>query len=86
MTSRVVSYLRNYQSINVFLKIMPHIKVVFLWPYARVGDVHPARAYAYASIPFVHMHTANTAPSTRAYGHRKMTFMWGMTFRNTLIL
>ena len=29
---------------------MPHIKVVFLWPYARVGGVHPAyaRAYAYA--------------------------------------
>jgi len=29
---------------------MPHIKVVFLWPYARVRGVHPAyaRAYAYA--------------------------------------
>ena len=29
---------------------MPHIKVVFVWPYARVGGVHPAyaRAYAYA--------------------------------------
>jgi len=35
MTSHLVSYLRNY--INVFLKIMPHIKVVFLWPYARPG-------------------------------------------------
>ena len=29
---------------------MPHIKVVFLWPYARPRGVHPAyaRAYAYA--------------------------------------
>ena len=29
---------------------MPHIKVVFLWPHARVGGVNPAyaRAYAYA--------------------------------------
>jgi len=47
---------------------MPHIKVVFLWPYARVGGVHPAyaRAYAYqmVCIQFVHMHTANTACSS----------------------
>ena len=29
---------------------MPHIKVVFLWPYARPRGVNPAyaRAYAYA--------------------------------------
>ena len=48
---------------------MPHIKVIFLWPYARVGDVHPARAYAYASIPFVHMHTAKPT-QYRQHGHR----------------
>ena len=52
MASHFVSYLLDYCSINVFLKIMPHIKVVFLWPYARVGGVHPAyaRAYAYAYV------------------------------------
>jgi len=44
---------------------MPHIKVVFLWPYARVRGVHPAyaRAYAYA------YHSCICIPPTQAEIH-----------------
>ena len=51
MISHLVLYLRNYQSINVFLKIMPHIKSRFSMAVCTCGGgVHPvyARAYAYA--------------------------------------
>ena len=72
MTSHFVSYLRNYESINVFIKVMPHIKVVFLWPYARTGGVHPAyaRAYAYA------YHLCICIPPTQSVKIRKWLFFY----------
>ena len=47
-----------------------------------VGGMHMHKWYAYAYARAY----AGCTPPTRAYGHRKTTFMWGMIFINTLIL
>ena len=67
ITRRVVPYVHNYQTIIVFLKITPHIRVVCPCPRARAAGARPARARAYPGmhtamhIPCVRTHTATTA-------------------------
>jgi len=58
-------------------------------PYARyvVLKLCVGGMYMYEWYVDVYVRTyVGCTPRGRAYGHRKTTFMWGMIFRNTLIV